>query len=97
MLLTIHRGAKEIGGSCVEIQSGGTRILIDFGIPLVNQNGDRFDSKSQTGKSVEDLQKFAKTLKPKYIIPNHTFYPKEYGSLFGDNVKIVNDDEPFMI
>ena len=34
MFLTIHRGTNEIGGSCVEIRSATTRILIDIGLPL---------------------------------------------------------------
>ena len=29
----IHRGTKEIGGSCVEVWTESTRILLDFGIP----------------------------------------------------------------
>lgn len=34
MNITIHRGSKEIGGSCVEIESQGKRLLIDLGLPL---------------------------------------------------------------
>lgn len=34
MKLTIHRGANEIGGSCVELTTDGTRILLDLGMPL---------------------------------------------------------------
>jgi len=34
MELTIHRGTNEVGGSCVEINSNTTRILIDMGLPL---------------------------------------------------------------
>lgn len=34
MNLTIHRGANEIGGSCVELSTGSTRILLDLGMPL---------------------------------------------------------------
>lgn len=34
MNLTIHRGSKEIGGSCVELESLGQRLLIDLGLPL---------------------------------------------------------------
>ena len=34
MRITIHRGTKEIGGSCVEIRSDRTKILMDFGMPL---------------------------------------------------------------
>jgi ribonuclease J len=55
MKLTIHRGTKEIGGSCVELQSGNSRILIDFGMPLVTDNRERFDTKSIEGKTTEEL------------------------------------------
>lgn len=34
MRVCIHRGSKEIGGSCVEIQCDGKRVIIDFGLPL---------------------------------------------------------------
>ena len=34
MNLCIHRGAKEIGGSCVEIEADGQRLLLDLGLPL---------------------------------------------------------------
>ncbi len=34
MRVCIHRGSKEIGGSCVEVESQGQRLLIDFGLPL---------------------------------------------------------------
>jgi ribonuclease J len=57
MKLTIHRGAKEIGGSCVELQSGTSRILIDFGLPLVDENRERFDSEVIRNTSEEDLIK----------------------------------------
>lgn len=57
MKVIIHRGAKEIGGSCVELISSNSRILIDFGMPLVNQNKAPFDSDSIAGKSVEGLKR----------------------------------------
>ena len=34
MRLTIHRGTREIGGSCVEIRTSKGKILIDLGMPL---------------------------------------------------------------
>ncbi|HOX14571.1 MAG TPA: MBL fold metallo-hydrolase [Smithellaceae bacterium] len=34
MKLCIHHGAKEIGGSCVEIEAASKRILLDLGLPL---------------------------------------------------------------
>ena len=32
--ICIHRGANQIGGSCVELRSQGHRLLLDVGIPL---------------------------------------------------------------
>lgn len=34
MKLTIHRGANQIGGNCVEIATDSTRIILDVGLPL---------------------------------------------------------------
>lgn len=55
MKFTIHRGAKEIGGTCIEVTAGSTRILLDFGMPLSNGRGGEFDEKALAGKSVDDL------------------------------------------
>jgi ribonuclease J len=34
MRACIHRGTKEIGGTCVELESQGKRIVLDVGLPL---------------------------------------------------------------
>ncbi len=34
MLICIHRGAKEIGGNCVELRAEGKSLLLDLGMPL---------------------------------------------------------------
>ena len=34
MNIIIHRGSNEIGGSCVEVESQGQRLLVDLGLPL---------------------------------------------------------------
>ena len=34
MRICIHRGTKEIGGTCVEIESQGKRLVLDVGLPL---------------------------------------------------------------
>lgn len=34
MKICIHRGAKQIGGSCVEVEAGRKRLLLDIGLPL---------------------------------------------------------------
>lgn len=44
MRVRIYRGTHEIGGSCVELQSGDSRIIIDLGLPLAAKDGSRFDS-----------------------------------------------------
>lgn len=41
MQICIHRGAREIGGSCVEILSLGKRIIIDIGLPLDAEKNDK--------------------------------------------------------
>lgn len=34
MTITIHKGTDEIGGSCVELSTANTTILLDYGTPL---------------------------------------------------------------
>jgi ribonuclease J len=41
MQVCIHRGAKEIGGSCVEVISIGKRLIIDLGLPLDAKKNDK--------------------------------------------------------
>ena len=54
----IHRGTKEIGGSCVEIWTESARILLDFGMPLVEKDGKEFDfSKYKTSNPSELVEK----------------------------------------
>jgi ribonuclease J len=40
MRIVILRGSKQIGGSCVEIESQGQRLLIDLGLPLEAEKDD---------------------------------------------------------
>lgn len=63
MNLIIHRGTHEIGGSCVELITANSRILVDFGIPLVTNNHQPFDSNRLKGKSIQEL-------KTQGILPN---------------------------
>jgi len=42
MRVRIHRGSKEIGGSCVEVESMGQRLLLDVGLPLEDVQGRQF-------------------------------------------------------
>lgn len=51
MKLIIHRGTHEIGGSCVEVIGQDNKILIDIGMPLVNDDGEKFNFMEYKGLS----------------------------------------------
>lgn len=36
----IHRGTKEIGGTCIELEADGARLLLDLGLPLEGNPDD---------------------------------------------------------
>lgn len=55
MKFKIHRGTKEIGGSCVEVWTESTRILLDFGMPLVNKDGSEFNIKVYKDLTLHEL------------------------------------------
>jgi ribonuclease J len=57
MQFKIHRGTKEIGGSCVEIWTAKTRILVDIGMPLVEKDGSEFNIETCKNSTAEDLIK----------------------------------------
>ena len=58
MKFKIHRGTKEIGGSCIEVWTESTSILLDFGMPLVEKDGKEFDfGKYKTLNSSELVEK----------------------------------------
>ena len=50
----IHKGTKEIGGSCVELRTQGRSLLLDIGMPLVNADGTRFRDE-QLKQPIADL------------------------------------------
>jgi ribonuclease J len=34
MRVKIHRGAHQVGGTCIEVEAEGARIVLDVGLPL---------------------------------------------------------------
>ena len=42
---------------------------------------------------IKELQKFVKAIKPKNIIPNHTFYPESYGKIFKNKIIRLKDKQ----
>lgn len=55
MRVIIHRGTREIGGSCVEVMEEKTRIVLDIGLPLVKKNGERFEIEEYAGLKGPEL------------------------------------------
>jgi len=55
MRFKIHRGRNEIGGSCVEVWTDSTRIVIDLGMPLVNPDRTPFDAKEAEKLTTDEL------------------------------------------
>jgi len=76
MKFKIHRGTHEIGGSCVEVWTENTRILLDFGMPLVNKDGSEFD-----------FSKFKNLTTPELI--EHGVLPDIKG-LYNDTDKLID-------
>jgi len=55
MLLTIYRGTHEIGGTCIELATAATRIVLDAGMPLVTPTREPFDARTLRGKTAAEL------------------------------------------
>ena len=55
MELTVHRGTKEVGGTCIEVRSGDSRIILDVGLPLFDADREPFDSFRLRRMSKEEL------------------------------------------
>ena len=50
----IHRGSKEIGGNCVEIEAEGKRIVLDAGLPLERDKDPELELPPVKGFHEED-------------------------------------------
>lgn len=55
MKLRIHRGSSEIGGSCVEIWTNKTRIVIDMGMPIIDKHNKNFNIKNYENLGIKEL------------------------------------------
>ena len=63
MIVTVHRGTREIGGNCIEVASPSTRLILDVGLPLVNDQREPFDSLKALRSTREQLIAIG-TIKP---------------------------------
>lgn len=55
MKICIRRGAKQIGGTCIEIESQGKRLVLDIGQPLDNPDAESVEMPQVEGlKNLDD-------------------------------------------
>ncbi len=54
MRVRIHRGARQIGGSAIEVEAAGKRLLLDCGLPLDGDSEDESLLPEVAGLRVED-------------------------------------------
>ena len=55
MNVTIHRGSQEVGGTCIEVCAHGSRIVLDVGLPLFNQDREAVDTFALRRMTKQDL------------------------------------------
>ncbi|MCE9561224.1 MAG: MBL fold metallo-hydrolase, partial [Planctomycetes bacterium] len=55
MRITVFRGTKEIGGTCIEVAAGNTRVILDTSTPLVNADRSPFDARVLQNRFVDEL------------------------------------------
>ena len=69
MEFIIHRGSNQIGGTCIELKSGSSRILLDMGMPLNDAGGKDFLTDPLEGKKVGNKADIADLIK-QHILPD---------------------------
>lgn len=57
MRITIQRGTHEIGGNCIDVVTDNSRIILDVGMPLFNEDREPHDSPTLRRQSADDLRK----------------------------------------
>ena len=56
MQVCIHRGSHEIGGNCIEISTDRSRIILDVGMPLFNEDREPHDTAKLRRQSSDELR-----------------------------------------
>lgn len=71
MRIIIHRGSHQIGGSCVEIATDKTRILLDIGLPLEDGTVDRHQKRINKAQAQEQARKWCDGIDAVFISHYH--------------------------
>ncbi len=110
MQVTIHRGTQEIGGSCVELKTDKTRLLIDFGQPLDEEiekpsypkilpdavliSHSHMDHYGLLGHIHPDIPVYMSQGAKELIEVSNIFTPNKTGKI---NTRIVKPKKPFVV
>lgn len=84
MKIIVHRGAEEMGGTCVEVRTKKTRVLLDYGAPIPKIDPVTHKSAEPSPKQTTlDLPGLygAASLPISAIVISHT-HQDHYGALF---------------
>jgi len=57
----------------------------------------KINSRDYYNSEIDTLKKVVKKLKPRKIIPIHTFYPDKYGGLFRRKIVQISGGEGFVV
>jgi ribonuclease J len=92
---------KNIEGATF-IYSLWERYLQDYSMQkmmqFIKKNNMNFYQVHTSGHAeINTLKKVVKKLKPKQILPIHTFHPDQYGGLFNRKIVRVSDGEVFVV
>jgi len=52
--ITVHRGTNAIGGTCIEVSAQTGRIILDLGMPLMENGGGEIADELQANPSIEN-------------------------------------------
>ena len=110
MKIIIHRGTQEIGGSCVELKTDKTRLLIDFGQPLDEEikkpsypkilpdavliSHSHMDHYGLLGHIDPDIPAYMSQGAKELIEASNIFTPNKTGKI---NARIVKPKKPFVV
>jgi ribonuclease J len=89
MNITVHRGSDQIGGSCIELAAGSTRIILDAGQILPSLDGEK-------GGQQPELPKVSGLYKGEPCSINAVFFTHYHGDHVG-LIDYINEAVPVYI
>ena len=76
------------------LQKSGTKKLLDY---LTNRNFTIYKIHTSGHADTQTLKQMVEAIKPKNIVPIHTFSKSEYAGIFSTPIVEINDGETISI